>query len=67
MLEHQNKGWEPGISKKIIHMAINGIGIRDTTRILDISKGTVMDTLKKQSVMRLNGMNSGRMGGKKQQ
>ena len=48
MLEYKNKGCEPGISKKIIDMAINGSGIRDTARVLDISKGTVIETLKKQ-------------------
>ncbi len=29
-------------------MAINGSGIRGNARVLDISKGTVIDTLKKQ-------------------
>jgi len=29
-------------------MAINGSGIRDTARVLKISKGTVMSTLKKK-------------------
>ena len=48
MLEYQNKGCESGISRKIIDMAINGSGIRDTARVLTISKGTVINTLKKQ-------------------
>ena len=48
ILEYQNEGCKPGISKKIIDMAINGSGIRDTARVLNISKGTVIDTLKKQ-------------------
>ena len=48
MLEYQNKGFEPGIFTKIIDMAINGSGIRNTARVLDISKGTVIGTLKKQ-------------------
>ncbi len=34
--------------KKIIHRAINSSGIRDTARVFDISKGTVIGTLKKQ-------------------
>ncbi|MBL1352345.1 MAG: hypothetical protein COA61_003255 [Zetaproteobacteria bacterium] len=36
------------MKKKVIDMAINGSGIRDTARVLNISKGTVMSTIKKK-------------------
>ncbi len=48
MLKYQKKDCESGISKKIIGITINGSGIRDTARILNISKGTVINTLNKQ-------------------
>jgi transposase-like protein len=44
----QNKACESGMVEKIVEMAINGSGIRDTTRILNINKNTVIKTLKKQ-------------------
>ena len=42
------KAWEPGIREKIIEMAINGSGTRDTGRVLKISKDTVTNVLKKK-------------------
>ena len=48
MLEYCYKACEPGIKKQIIEMAINGSGIRDTGRVLGISKTTVISTLKKR-------------------
>jgi transposase-like protein len=47
-LEYRNKGCEPGIERKIIDMAVNASGIRDTSRVLKISTYKVMETLKKQ-------------------
>lgn len=47
ILEYTNKGCEPGIDEKIIKMAANGSGIRDTARVLGISTQKVLDTLKK--------------------
>ena len=47
-LEYRNKGCEPGIEQKIIKMAVNASGVRDTSRVLEISTYKVMDTLKKQ-------------------
>ena len=47
-LEYRNKGCEPGIEKKIVKMAVNASGIRDTSRVLEISTYKVMETLKKQ-------------------
>ena len=43
-LEYSNKGCEPGIEKKIIKMAVNASGIRDTSRVLEISTYKVMNT-----------------------
>lgn len=39
---------QPGISEQIIAMAMNGSGVRDTGRVLKISTGTVLRTLKKK-------------------
>ena len=47
-LEYYYKGSVPGIEAKIIEMAINGSGIRDTARVLKISQVKVMETLKKR-------------------
>lgn len=51
MQEYCYKAYEPGIKKQVIDMAINGSGIRDTARVLSISKNTVIDTLKKKKIM----------------
>ena len=48
MQAYQNKAYEAGIKEKIIDMAINGSGIRDTARVLKIDKNTVISTLKKK-------------------
>jgi transposase-like protein len=48
MLEYTNKGYELGMDEKIITMAANGSGIRDTARVLGVSIQKVVDTLKKQ-------------------
>lgn len=47
MLHYRYKAYEPGIKKQLVEMAINGSGVRDTARVLEISKGTVISTLKK--------------------
>ena len=47
MLNYQYKAYEPGVKEQLVEMAINGSGIRDTARVLKISKGTVISTLKK--------------------
>jgi transposase-like protein len=38
---------KPGVHDKVIDMAVNGNGIRDTARVLKISTGAVMRTIKK--------------------
>ena len=48
MLEYRYKAYEPGIKKQVVEMAINGSGIRDTSRVLGINKKTVINTLKKR-------------------
>ena len=47
MLDYRYKAYEPGIKEKIVEMAINSSGIRDTARVLKINKNTVIQTLKK--------------------
>jgi transposase-like protein len=47
MLNYRYKAYEPGIKEQLVNMAMNGSGIRDTARVLNISKGTVISTLKK--------------------
>ena len=49
-LEHIYTGYQPGINEKIVAMAANASGIRDTSRVLGISQGKVMSTLKKQKM-----------------
>ena len=49
MLKYRYRAYEPGTKEKIIDMAINSAGIRDTARVLKIDKGTVINTLKKKA------------------
>ena len=48
MLDYRYRAYIPGIKKQIVDMAINSSGIRDTARVLNISKNTVISTLKKK-------------------
>jgi transposase-like protein len=45
---YDNKGWLKDVKDKIIDMAVNGSGIRDTARVLGISRETVLSTIKKR-------------------
>ena len=47
--DYHYKGYHPEIKEQIIDMAINGSGIRDTARVLKISRWRVMEELKKKS------------------
>ena len=47
MLDYRYTAYQAGIKEKIVDMAINGSGVRDTARVLKISKGTVISALKK--------------------
>ena len=48
MLTYRYQAYQPGIKEQIVAMAINGSGVRDTGRVLKISKDTVINTLKKK-------------------
>lgn len=50
MLEYSYKAYEPGVKGRVVDMVTNGSGIRDTARVLKISKGTVISTLKKRKL-----------------
>lgn len=45
------KAYDPGVKGKVVDMALNGSGVRDTARVLEISKNTVIATLKKRVVL----------------
>jgi insertion element IS1 protein InsB len=47
LLEYRYQGYLPRVKRQI--MALNGSGIRDTARVLGISKDTVVSELKKQT------------------
>ncbi len=46
-MEYSYKACEPGMSEKIVKMAMNASGTRDTARILGIDKDTVTRQLRK--------------------
>ena len=48
--DYSYKAYFPGVREQIIEMAINASGIRDTSRVLGISKDTVSSALKKKRV-----------------
>ena len=49
LLEYRYQGYRPRVKRQIVDMALNGSGIRDTARVLGISKDTVVSELKKQT------------------
>ena len=46
--DYSEKGRLPETKQKIIEMALNGSGIRDTARVLDISPATVINESNKE-------------------
>ena len=50
MIDYSSNGCKPGIEKQIIDMTANGSGIRDISRVLEISTDKVMSTLKKKKI-----------------
>ena len=46
--DYRYRGRLPEVKQQIIDMALNGSGIRDTARVLGISKDTVLSELKKK-------------------
>ncbi len=51
MLKYRYKAYQPGVKQQVVEMAINGSGIRDTSRVLKISKTTVLSTIKSKGSM----------------
>jgi transposase-like protein len=49
-LEYRYEGARADIEEKIVAMAANASGVRDTARVLGISKDKVIDTLKKRKI-----------------
>ncbi|WP_317110947.1 IS1-like element transposase [Chroococcidiopsis sp. SAG 2025] len=47
MLDTQQAGRKREVKQKIVDMALNGSGIRDTARVLHVSPATVIRELKK--------------------
>jgi hypothetical protein len=47
------KGRAPAIKEQIVDMSLNGSGIRDTARVLQISPTTVINALKKRAYTHL--------------
>ena len=48
ILDYSYAGQSKEVKKKIIDMAVNGSGVRDTARVLKISTNTVLKELKKR-------------------
>ena len=49
LLQYQNQGRLPAVKQRIVDMALNGSGIRDTARVLGVSPTTVIETIKKKN------------------
>ncbi len=47
-IEHVYNGSKPGINEKIVAMTANASGIRDISRVLEITTDKVISTLKKR-------------------
>ena len=48
LLNYSNQGSKRSVKKKIADMSINGSGVRDTARVLNVSASTVIKVLKKR-------------------
>jgi transposase-like protein len=48
ILAYKNRGCLVEIKEQIVEMALNGSGVRDTSRVLNISINTVLSELKKK-------------------
>ena len=49
ILDSSYNGYLPEVKKQIIDMAVNGRGIRDAARVLNISPSTVISEIKKKN------------------
>ena len=47
LLQYQDRGRVPEVRRQVVDMALNGSGVRDTARVLQISPTTVIAVLKK--------------------
>ncbi len=54
VLNTQQPGWKREIKQKIVEMALNGSGVRDTARVLYVSPATVIRELKKIATAQTN-------------
>ena len=50
LLDSAYKGRSPEIKQQVIELSLNGSGIRDTARVLQISTATVIRELKKKAL-----------------
>jgi transposase-like protein len=50
LLDSAYKGRSPEIKQQIVEMSLNGSGVRDTARVLQISTATVIQELKKRGL-----------------
>lgn len=50
ILDYSYKGYLPEVKEQIIEMTLNGSGIRDIARVLEISPTTVINELKKNDL-----------------
>ncbi len=50
LLDSAYKGRSPEIKQQVIEMSVNGSGVRDTARVLQISTATVIRELKKKGL-----------------
>ena len=51
IMQYRYAGYLPKVKQQISEMAMNGSGIRDPARVLHISPTTVIEELKKSSVI----------------
>ncbi len=49
ILDYDYQGYLPEVKKRLLDMALNGSGIRDTARVLELSPTTVIRELKKKN------------------
>ena len=49
LMDYTNRGFLQAVKTQIVEMALNGSGIRDTARVLNVSPTTVIETLKKRN------------------
>ena len=46
ILDYVHEAYKPGVKEKIVEMAMNSSGLRDTARVLGVGYNTVLRTLK---------------------